>query len=117
VSWYEAAACKGRPTALFFPSDGRVSPVAAALCALCPVRDECAEAGRGEFGVWGGLGDHDRDALRRADGQIRMPRRVAACGTEPGVRRHRNNGEDPCEDCRRAAARAAMDRKRRRRVS
>ena len=41
---------------------------AKAVCAACPVRQACAEAGLYErFGVWGGLDEDECRALRRAE--------------------------------------------------
>lgn len=59
-SWRSDAACRGLPTAMFFPDPDRADPDGAAearaVCARCPVRDACAEAGAREpAGIWGGL--------------------------------------------------------------
>ena len=40
---------------LFFPEHGQVTPLVRALCAGCPVLAECAEASRGEVGIWAGF--------------------------------------------------------------
>jgi transcription factor WhiB len=63
-AWYSQAACRHVGPATFFP-EGRASAEALALCAECPVRAECAEAGMGErHGVWGGMTLRER---RRAE--------------------------------------------------
>lgn len=62
MSWRDQAACKGKPTSMFFP-DGRnqkeqerLNEEAKAVCRTCPVIVECYQAGRTErFGVWGGM--------------------------------------------------------------
>ena len=66
---WRAAACRGdaNPEAWFpFPTEDY--PYARAVCAMCPIRDECAEFGirTGQSGVWGG------DCLERG-----RPRRAA----------------------------------------
>lgn len=57
--WRGQAACKGKPSHLFFPEGpwSRLDEKAAkAICAACPVTRACLEAGRGEpDGIWGGL--------------------------------------------------------------
>ena len=75
-SWYRLAACRGKPTALFFPEaaypqGGRPDPATVAeakqVCALCPVRERCLAVGRGEeHGIWGGLTVAERRAVRQA---------------------------------------------------
>lgn len=67
--WTAHAACKGR-TDLFFPERGdpaaELVAQAKAICAGCPVRIPCLEAGHHEeFGVWGGLTVDERRRLRR----------------------------------------------------
>lgn len=71
------ALCASHPTVDFFPSaGGRGADTAAAeaqaICAECPIRAACAEwATYTEpqyFGVWGGLTQGRRRALRKAAG-------------------------------------------------
>jgi len=66
--WTAHAMCKGK-TALFFAPPGerdgrrrRREALATAYCAVCPVRDICASAGRQgrEHGIWGGENDEER---------------------------------------------------------
>lgn len=74
-SWYRLAACRGRPTALFFPEpvvprSGRPDHTSVAkakeVCAVCPVRERCLAIGlREEYGIWGGLTVGERRAARR----------------------------------------------------
>lgn len=67
--WREQAACRGM-TATFYPGHVDDVPAALEVCAGCPVRAECAQAGRDEvFGVWAGV-DHEQ----RRSGWVRAPR-------------------------------------------
>lgn len=55
--WRKRAACRGKPTEMFFPGRHDTTTLHAALriCKACPVRDACATASAGEQqGVWGG---------------------------------------------------------------
>jgi WhiB family redox-sensing transcriptional regulator len=71
--WSDLAACKGR-TDYFFTTDGekprdRINreTVAKAICAKCPVVEECLEQAihAEERGIWGGTTDSERVALVR----------------------------------------------------
>ena len=49
------AACSTTPPSVFFPEHGDSIEPALALCAVCPVREECRELGANESaGIWGG---------------------------------------------------------------
>jgi len=83
LTWMRRGACRGLPTEVFFPPErdlGRPptpwSPKPAqAVCAGCPVVEECrawALASRQKDGVWGGLSEEE---LRRCQ---RQPRRRAS---------------------------------------
>jgi WhiB family transcriptional regulator, redox-sensing transcriptional regulator len=73
-SWRLRAACRTVDSAVFFSPDGERGPArqvrearAKAICAGCPVIRECAISAltAGErYGVWGGLSEQDRAALR-----------------------------------------------------
>jgi WhiB family redox-sensing transcriptional regulator len=64
--WYELAACRGLDPDLFFPERGERTDDALAVCAPCPVRDDCLAAGLTErFGIWGGRSERQRRILRR----------------------------------------------------
>ncbi|MDA8281286.1 MAG: WhiB family transcriptional regulator [Actinomycetota bacterium] len=75
-TWWRRAACRGTDGELFFPepSDGDYQQrlaAAKAICRVCPVRGECrtwAVTHSNELGVWGGLTDRERRALRRHGG-------------------------------------------------
>jgi WhiB family transcriptional regulator, redox-sensing transcriptional regulator len=73
MSWYHHAACQNQDPELFFPI-GNTGPAllqleqAKHVCAGCPVQSLCLEwsllAGI-DHGVWGGVGEEERRALRR----------------------------------------------------
>jgi WhiB family redox-sensing transcriptional regulator len=74
--WQFDAACRGEDSSLFFApnyfekrgeKEGREAK-AKALCARCPVRDECLEYAiqiRETHGIWGGLNVMERRQLLR----------------------------------------------------
>jgi WhiB family redox-sensing transcriptional regulator len=68
--WYEEAACASYPAEVFFPPSDAPSAAnaAKAICAGCPVREECLsfalETAQAE-GVWGGMDAGERRRLRR----------------------------------------------------
>jgi len=68
----DTAACKGMDTELFFI--GEKAPQAKAVCGFCPVMERCKEWGirHEEFGVWGGMDEYERRAVRRADARLRL---------------------------------------------
>ena len=69
--WHAHAACRGK-TRVFFADRFESADPARALCAACPVRELCLDAGMFEqHGVWAGL-----TPLERRD--IRMGRREAS---------------------------------------
>jgi WhiB family redox-sensing transcriptional regulator len=69
--WQYDAACQGAPTETFFSPDAERGPrrrareaAAKALCAVCPVSQECLDhalAVREPYGVWGGLNINERE--------------------------------------------------------
>lgn len=73
MDWIRRARCRDEDPELFFPI-GTTGPAASqlarakAICRLCPVRVECLEwaleTGQ-DAGVWGGLSEEERRALRR----------------------------------------------------
>lgn len=75
TSWVERAACRGKPTAWWFPEPGGRfdAQVARLICGRCPVAAEClqqalleeAETGP-KAGIRGGLTVMQRRALRRS---------------------------------------------------
>lgn len=68
LSWQEQALCAQTGGDFFFPEPGSSVRDAKRICALCPIRSTCLEfAMRNDerFGVWGGLSEKERLALRR----------------------------------------------------
>ena len=76
--WQRWAACRGMDSSVFYHPDGERNPsrarrtnAAKQVCARCPVISMCREFAlrtREPFGVWGGLGENERQAIldRRA---------------------------------------------------
>jgi WhiB family redox-sensing transcriptional regulator len=69
--WQERGLCVGEDPEIFFPSHGDTGEEARRICALCAVRMRCIEQAveADEFGIWGGLDQHERRALRRRRGR------------------------------------------------
>jgi WhiB family redox-sensing transcriptional regulator len=74
MEWVHRAKCKDEDPELFFPI-GTTGPAAVqieaakAICMQCEVRLQCLEwslATGQDAGVWGGLSEEERRALRRA---------------------------------------------------
>jgi WhiB family redox-sensing transcriptional regulator len=74
MDWVQRALCKDEDPELFFPV-GATGPAASQItaakqvCARCPVRLECLEwalSTAQDAGVWGGLSEDERRALRLA---------------------------------------------------
>ena len=71
--WRLQARCRGMDPAVFFHPDGergharsRRAAYAKAVCAECPVVQDCRKSSleRNErFGVWGGMSEDERDAV------------------------------------------------------
>jgi WhiB family transcriptional regulator, redox-sensing transcriptional regulator len=71
--WQLEGLCRGEDPGLFFHPEGERGPArdarenaAKAICAGCPVLNECAShalAVREPYGVWGGLSEEDREAV------------------------------------------------------
>lgn len=88
LAWQERAACRNGDDHLFFEPDNewpqaraRREEAAKKVCADCPVQAEClrfAEAGWGEFGVWGGTTQRERANRRRRRRQNGAPPRGRA---------------------------------------
>ncbi|MCX5401491.1 WhiB family transcriptional regulator [Streptomyces sp. NBC_01335] len=74
-NWRTRAACREEDPDLFFPI-GSTGPAlvqtedAKAVCRTCPVREQClrwALDNNQDAGVWGGLAEDERRALKRRD--------------------------------------------------
>ena len=84
--WRDRAACRHEDPELFFPI-GNTGPAllqieeAKTVCLACPVRAGCLDwalsTGQ-EFGVWGGLSEDERRALKRRQARQAAGRGVAA---------------------------------------
>lgn len=69
--WHDHGACRNYDPELFFPDIGVSGRAAKAVCASCPVLEQCraeAEAKYEKFGIWGGTSERDRRKIRA--GQI-----------------------------------------------
>lgn len=87
--WRDRAACCGTDLAVFFPGRGQSAEPARQICARCPVRGPCLEFALSHgivHGIWGGLAERDRRALRtRHAGTARRERDAAiAAAAEAG---------------------------------
>lgn len=78
--WREQAACRttnGRLASLFYPTETKgVPPAAALLCQRCPVEDVCRAYALSHevFGVWAGMSEDDRFNLRKRAGiEVTVP--------------------------------------------
>jgi WhiB family redox-sensing transcriptional regulator len=73
TDWRELAACRDSDPSLFFPIGTTGSAIeqieaAKAICAQCPVQEEClnyALETNQEAGVWGGYAEDERRRLRK----------------------------------------------------
>jgi WhiB family redox-sensing transcriptional regulator len=76
LDWLDLGACRDEDPDLFFPitsaGPGRQQVAAAkAVCARCAVRQAClrfALEARQDHGVWGGMSEEERRAIRNARG-------------------------------------------------
>lgn len=123
TEWQVRAACRGCGPQLWFDEDN--SRPAIKVCMGCEVREECLEWAidhpfHTRCGVWGGLPERGRRALRQARGLYvvpPIPSEPAECGTVRGYKQHRKDDTKVCEPCRSAWAehhrqRRAADRMR-----
>lgn len=66
--WAAFAACAGHEGMAFFPQNKREEVSALAICAACPVVDDCLDhalATNERFGIWGGTTEKQRKQLSR----------------------------------------------------
>ena len=89
AEWELQARCRDHPNpdGVFFsedrpgarrPEDTSAIKKAKGICGLCPVREECLQAGLDEvWGVWGGMSAEERRWLRSEMDQRRRGRRTA----------------------------------------
>ncbi len=81
--WQYQGACRSTGDELFFHPEGERGPrrrgrdaAAQAVCATCPVLQQCRDhalAVREPYGVWGGLTEDDREAILNGQEPVTMP--------------------------------------------
>ena len=104
--WVADAVCGQTDPEVFFPEKGGNSArQAKAICAECPVLDQCREYALAQdamslHGVWGGTTQDERRKIRAGLGL--NVKQLQPCGTRAAYNRHLAAGEEPCEDCTRA---------------
>ncbi|MFG2878891.1 WhiB family transcriptional regulator [Streptomyces sp. NPDC048337] len=67
TAWYDLALCAQTGPGFFFPEPGSSLRDAKRVCGACEGRAACLEyalANDERFGVWGGLSESERHALR-----------------------------------------------------
>lgn len=68
TAWLEQAACRGLDPELFYPDRGQSTAAPMAVCAACPVADNCAQTSSYEkFGIWSGTSERQRRRHRGAN--------------------------------------------------
>jgi len=80
-AWQARAACRGTSLGVFFPEKKGDYAPAKAMCAECPVRQEClaaALADPGIAGCWGGTSRRERARVARSQESQRPARLLAA---------------------------------------
>ncbi len=81
TDFFDDAACRDVDTEVFFPASESQAGPAQAICAVCPVREECLEYAletRPGDGVWGGLTPTERHRLIRRRQKAARKARTAA---------------------------------------
>ena len=112
--------------------DANLIKAAKAICATCPVKDQCRDYGLNEHrrfdldGIFGGLTKIERLRILRSEN---LPRRrqspvdrrfsideylLRPCGTTSAYMRHLRRNEIPCHACKAAHARQAAEYRERR---
>ena len=96
--WRDQAACRDVVTAdydPFFADTAELQVEAIAICATCPVRDDCltfaVRTGQ-QYGIWGGQPEQIIRRLIAADRAGRPHRRQAAAGHPQASRTHCKRG-------------------------
>lgn len=121
-SWRLRAMCDGLEPAeierIYFPHHNADATEAKRICFDCPVVAECL-ADAPEFGVWGGLTERERAALRVSPNvgsrRSKPPTVTDRCGTYAGVQVHRRRKEQFCTACKAARNEYELPRKQARR--
>jgi hypothetical protein len=120
ADWRQRAACRQSeaPPDTWFPDQGdpATRDLALRICRDCPVIRECGQFGFLEpWGIWGGMSQKRRSSLRGTRAidvahEAMRGQHLQPCGTLAAYSRHYRNGEKPCDECRRANARATSDK-------
>lgn len=88
MDWRHNAACRAEDPDLFFPIGNTGLALlqieeAKAVCRRCPVMEQCLqwalESGQ-DFGVWGGLSEDERRAMKRRAARNRARNAKSAAG-------------------------------------
>ncbi len=102
MAWQDHAACRGKPTELFFPERGQTVKEAKRICSECPVASACEEyvesfpAYMSEHGVWNGKSARQRRREHSAALEVRqMHSTVCTCG-KPVPKRRRRYCSEAC---------------------
>jgi WhiB family transcriptional regulator, redox-sensing transcriptional regulator len=90
AEWRSLSACRAEDPDLFFPAARTLTIFvqlarAKAICARCPVTDECLRYALGtgqEYGVWGGTSEEERKSMRRL---VRVGSRPVLAGIAAGA--------------------------------
>jgi WhiB family transcriptional regulator, redox-sensing transcriptional regulator len=74
-TWSDRAICRGEDPNTFFPAHGDPGTRARQVCVNCPVQIDCLEyaTAADESGIWGGLDQEQRRALRDSADELTMP--------------------------------------------
>jgi len=80
ATWQQYAECVNYAGEVdFFPARGESVRDAKAVCAACPVREECLDFAlrtKVAHGIWGGLSERERRNLRRERHRSALARRL-----------------------------------------
>lgn len=115
--WMEFGTCRSVDPNLFFPDPSDYTQVkkAKAVCAVCPVINECREYALPDAslsGTWGGMSERDRMTARRA-----IEKQPAPHGTRRGYEAHLKTKTPVCQECREAKNAYERKYKKRREVA
>lgn len=77
--WVNEARCIKADPEIFYPiskNDPKAEGVIQAYCRNCPVEGDCLgyALAKGEQGIWGGMTEEQRRAIRRKQSRVKCPR-------------------------------------------
>ena len=84
--WVANARCRNAPREIFFPTRGEDLDPARAICAHCPVIDQCRDYAipiSELHGVWGGLSENERRRERKTRLAAHHPQQAETSGPAP----------------------------------